>query len=723
MNRQKRRVISFLLALCTVFGCLLPNLIPMAAEADEFPNTYINTGDQRKDIIGVALTQMGYTEGPANKTKYGAWYGMANQPWCAMFICWCATQADVGTNILRRTAIADPGPGYYNIPYYDGKEYTPLPGDLFFTKDFSHVGFVYYTDGDYFYTIEGNTNVHDPDKPKPSDVEGLYVMTNRRRTKDYYFGVPAYEGGDKEHTYVKKQNSTHPHRTYYLCTTCGDKYYTGYNAFVESCSDCMPCQCSSAYSGYYLVDINTEFLNIRSGHGIDSRIVGAVIDDEVVYVHGASPSTGWAYVEYDGKRGHLYLDYLKKYYAAPAAPKLSLDKEDYVQDDGAKISWNMPKNTDSFRIEIYKDGELQLQKSMGKDRSFELTKMTPGEYEVQVYALNKTGASPAGSVKFTVRNVYRVKYSLRGGSDGPKTQVQTLGQVMNLSKTTPVRAGYTFMGWSDSKDSKFVTYEPGDSFISDKDVTLYAVWKKDGAKLKTLSIERLPVQTRYLKGDALNTSGLTLKLLYSDGSGKLTTEGFTTEGFSSDELGTKTITVTYGKKTVTYDVQVMTYIPGDINENRLVNRDDVMQLLWHISFPDKFPIAVHADFKEDGKVNRDDVMQLLWHVSFPDKFPLATVPDEEEPEPPATEPPATEPPATEPPATEPPATEPPATEPPATEPPATEPPATEPPTTEPPATEPPATEPPATEPPATEPSATEPPASEPPAETTAPAGE
>ena len=157
MNRQKRRVLSFFLALCTVFGCLLPNLIPLATSADEFPNTYINTGDQRKDIIGVALSQIGYTEGTDNKTKYGAWYGMANQPWCATFICWCATQADVGTNILARTAIADPGPGYFNIPYHDGAKYTPKSGDLFFTKDFSHVGFVYYVEGDYFYTIEGNT--------------------------------------------------------------------------------------------------------------------------------------------------------------------------------------------------------------------------------------------------------------------------------------------------------------------------------------------------------------------------------------------------------------------------------------------------------------------------------------------------------------------------------------------------------------------------------------
>ena len=76
-----------------------------------------------------------------------------------------------------------------------------------------------------------------------------------------------------------------------------------------------------------------------------------------------------------------------------------------------------------------------------------------------------------------------------------------------------------------------------------------------------------------------------------------------------------------------------------------------------------------ADFNADGKVNRDDMMQLLWHVSFPDKFPLA-VEEQEQPEP--TEPEPTEPELTEPEVTEPEITEPELTEPETTEPDPTE---------------------------------------------------
>jgi uncharacterized repeat protein (TIGR02543 family) len=262
--------------------------------------------------------------------------------------------------------------------------------------------------------------------------------------------------------------------------------------------------------------------------------------------------------------------------------------------------------------------------------------MAPGNYKVHVYAVNKSGASEAAVLSFTVLDVYRVSFDLRGGSNGPATQTQTRGKVMTLSKTVPTRSGYTFLGWTDDAASQFVTYEPGDSFSSDRDVTLYAVWKNNSATLETLSIQRLPARTRYLKGDSLNTEGLTLKLLYSDGSGKLTTTGFTTAGFSSETLGTKTVTVTYDGKTATFDVQIMTYIPGDINEDRVVNRDDVSLLLRHVVFPDLYPLSVPTNFTEDSKTNRDDVSLLLRHVVFPD---LYTLPYEsiEESEPPTEE--------------------------------------------------------------------------------------
>ena len=621
MNRKKHRIISSVLAFCTICCCLLPCILPLTVASSEFPNTYVNTGDQRKDILGVALTQIGFTEGPYNKTPYGAWYGLANQSWCASFISWCATQADVGTHILARSAVAAPDPEYFNIPQYDGAEYTPLPGDLFFTKDYSHTGFVYYVEGEYFYTVEGNTNLHDPDNPKPSDAEGLYVMTNRRRTKDYYFGVPAYEGGDMAHTYVKEYETAHPHKSYYSCTTCGDMYYTGYTGYEESCPSCLPCTCSSDHHGYYTT---TAFLNITYDHSAESAVLGHIISDELVYVYGADPDTGRAYVNYDGKRGHIKLAYLAACAPIPDTPNLSPTKNAYILGDTVHLTWDYPQNTEFFQIRIWKDGILQETKQLGTATEYALPDIGLGNYSIYLYAINKTGASEAAAASFSVQDPYWVSYDAQGGINGPEPQAQVRGHAMVLSETVPVRSGYTFLGWSDNKESNIVTCKPGDSFSSDDDTILYAVWEIDVPIPQDLSIEQRPIHTQYLVGETLNTEGLALRLLYSDGTSQIITEGYTTEGFSSVQPGTATVIVTYEGLTVSFDVHIMSYPLGDIDLNGQKDRDDVMLLLWHISFPDKFPITVPADFTNDGKLDRDDVMQLLWHISFPDKFPLVT---------------------------------------------------------------------------------------------------
>lgn len=174
-----RRVICMLLAAVIVLGFL-----PVSSLAAEMhPNTYVNSGDNRADIMGVARTQVGYYETGNNRTKYGAWYGLDYNPWCAMYISWCARQAGVPTWIIKNSARARPHYDGFGIPYYDGASYTPSVGDIFFKREFEHTGFVYHVDGDYFYTIEGNSTNDGTDN-------GNRVLCLKRKISDYYFGVP-----------------------------------------------------------------------------------------------------------------------------------------------------------------------------------------------------------------------------------------------------------------------------------------------------------------------------------------------------------------------------------------------------------------------------------------------------------------------------------------------------------------------------------------------------
>ena len=65
-----------------------------------------------------------------------------------------------------------------------------------------------------------------------------------------------------------------------------------------------------------------------------------------------------------------------------------------------------------------------------------------------------------------------------------------------------------------------------------------------------------PTKLTYTKGESLNTSGLTLRLKKYSGATEDVTKGFTCEPTVLDTVGTQTITVKYGEKTVTFDVTV-----------------------------------------------------------------------------------------------------------------------------------------------------------------------
>ena len=63
-------------------------------------------------------------------------------------------------------------------------------------------------------------------------------------------------------------------------------------------------------------------------------------------------------------------------------------------------------------------------------------------------------------------------------------------------------------------------------------------------------------------------------------------------------------------------------IPGDMDGNWTVNKDDAIYLLRHVVFPNKYALSASGDVNNDGAVNKDDAIYLLRHVVFPNKYPL-----------------------------------------------------------------------------------------------------
>jgi len=130
----------------------------------------------RRAALNRAVSQIGTAEKPANSnmTKYGAWYGMDGQPWCAMFASWCFEfgAEDINKNSPSFAA----GARYAYVPYIVGDAQAglnglamtidPTPGDLVcydwnWDGVFDHVGIFEKWSGSNFVCVEGNTSAAD----------------------------------------------------------------------------------------------------------------------------------------------------------------------------------------------------------------------------------------------------------------------------------------------------------------------------------------------------------------------------------------------------------------------------------------------------------------------------------------------------------------------------------------------------------------------------------
>lgn len=332
------------LALLLMLVLLSALIVPGTVQAEEYENTYVNTGDQRKDIIGVALTQLGYKEGANNASKYGSWMGVADSPWCASFVSWCAAQADISEDVLRRTVWVAAGSDSFDIKiYYNTKNYTPQPGDLFYKNDFSHVGLVLRVEGDSFYTIEGNSDVL-------GSQEGLYVISNKRLLADCYFGVPEYKGAG-DHEYIKKTEVAHPHRNYYECKTCNDTYYTGSNEYNVACDSCKSCNCATDYAGYYICDEDISVLNVRAGHGVAYKKIGGVHPGAIVYVYASDGN--WAHIRYDNLYGYVSQQYLTPYTLDPPPSEPTEPSEPTQPESEPTVGPTAPPHEHAYGKEHY----------------------------------------------------------------------------------------------------------------------------------------------------------------------------------------------------------------------------------------------------------------------------------------------------------------------------------------------------------------------------------
>jgi hypothetical protein len=179
------------------------------------------SGEQQRDVVAIALSQLGYHEGNSENeldglsqsgtrdfVEYNVLYGKIDNGqgngasygyyWCASFVNWCLRQAGVpsdasaGAEVSCQRWLAD----CKSAGIYSGKGgYIPQSGDMVFFRDAgsgvssTHIGLVVWFDGRQVITVEGNTSSGD------YSSDGEYVAIKRYELDSTYivgYATPKY---------------------------------------------------------------------------------------------------------------------------------------------------------------------------------------------------------------------------------------------------------------------------------------------------------------------------------------------------------------------------------------------------------------------------------------------------------------------------------------------------------------------------------------------------
>lgn len=160
----------------------------------------------RERIVLIGNCYLGYREGRNNDNIFGDWYGIPNQPWCAMFVSYCMNKAGVLPNVVKKFASCSIGWNWFKSKGQTrNRGYIPQKGDIIFFDwnpekgdGIDHVGIVNNVNGEYIYTLEGN---HD-------DQVNIYKY-HINDARIYGYAVPDYTGeeiieNNPSESYTKK---------------------------------------------------------------------------------------------------------------------------------------------------------------------------------------------------------------------------------------------------------------------------------------------------------------------------------------------------------------------------------------------------------------------------------------------------------------------------------------------------------------------------------------
>lgn len=183
-------------------------------------------------ILDIARKEIGTKESPpnSNRTKYGRWYGMDGNPWCAMYTSWVYHTAGYPLPVIQSGAPS--GAAYCPFIESYAKKHgqwhkEPKPGDLalfhFGKREAVHIGIVESVNGRNFSCIEGNTSVS-------NNANGGMVMRRSRhisQCRGFYRPILQTTPDHNSLSSVTNDNAANGSSAYYRLIKLTDPYMKG----------------------------------------------------------------------------------------------------------------------------------------------------------------------------------------------------------------------------------------------------------------------------------------------------------------------------------------------------------------------------------------------------------------------------------------------------------------------------------------------------------------
>lgn len=284
-----------------------------------------------QQFVAIAVAENGYVETGNNNTKYGEWFGLNNEPWCAVFVSWCASKAGIPESGLARAASAGDfiyqaktnGKGAYHAK---GSGYTPKIGDLFIVdyrggSSAQHVGIVASIgSGATFTSIEGNSsdkvcqrirNFSDFDYVTPLFSDKSADTTTLKPQRERVVEVP--EGLGKLYTYETWNREEHGYT----------KWIGNQKKLIELCEQRGEQRYDADGYGYvgnrYAVAMTNTFGNIGDYvdiYCVDGRVIHAILGDEKhtgkPVAYDPNPANKWGHLN-----GQVVVEFMTNWPATP----------------------------------------------------------------------------------------------------------------------------------------------------------------------------------------------------------------------------------------------------------------------------------------------------------------------------------------------------------------------------------------------------------------------